>query len=229
MKAFRRMAVLGILAIVASGCAAGGGHDPAPAMAKAKSPYTMTGDYVEGCECDSVCPCVFAHDVTFNDCRATVAWRIREGRYGSTDLSGINFALALTKSGKNVPKTMGAWEGVIFVSSNASAAQKNAVVDILSSNWGKAFAKVDVRSESVEFRKEGERNDVRIGKIASMKTTPLQGSGGKPPTITNATFSLVPVMYCATTTENSYDDGAGVKWDFKGRNSFFGTFDYHAD
>src|SRR5215510_14854502 len=155
MKTTHALAFLVLFSLAAAGCAAGGGHDPAPAMAKAKSPYAIAGDFVEGCECDSVCPCVFAHDVTFNDCLATVAWRIREGRYGGTDLDAINFALALTKSGKNVPKTMGSWEGVIYISSSATAAQKNAVVDILSSNWGKAFKKVDVKSESVEFHKEG--------------------------------------------------------------------------
>src|SRR5207237_9469074 len=117
--------------------------------AKAKSPYHLKGDQVEGCECSSVCPCVFAHDVTFADCRGVMAFHIKEGRYGSTDLGGINFVLALTKSGKNVPKTMGAWEGVIFVGSNATPDQKAGLVDVLSCNWGKAFSKVDVRSHTL--------------------------------------------------------------------------------
>lgn len=229
MRAFRSIAALAILTVAAAGCATGGGHDPVPAMAKAKAPYALVGDQVEGCECSSVCPCVFAHDVTFNDCRGTMAWHVRNGRYGDTDLSGINFALVLTKSGKNVPKTMGKWEGVIYVSSNASAAQKNAIVDILSTNWGKAFAKVEVKSEPIEFKKAGEQHEVRIGKLASLKSVPLPGAGGKAPTIEHATFSLIPVLHCATTTENTYDDGAGTKWDFKDRNSFFGPFDYHGD
>jgi hypothetical protein len=215
--------------MAAAGCATGGGHDPAPAMAKAKASYSLVGDQVEGCECMSVCPCVFAHDVTFADCRGTMAWHIASGRYGDQDLSGINFAIVLTKSGKNVPKTMGQWEGVIYVSSNASASQKAAIVDILSTNWGKAFSKVDVKSEPIEFHKEGERYTVKIGKVSTLKTAPIPGGGGKTPTIQHATFSLIPVLHCATTTENTYDDGAGTKWDFKDRNSFFGAFDYHAD
>src|SRR5204863_9556946 len=99
------------------------------------------------CECDSVCPCVFAHDVSFADCRGIMAWHVAEGRYGATDLAGVNFAVFLLKSGKNVVKTMGKWEGMIYVSSNATPDQKAAVVDFLSTNWGKAFAKIDVRSE----------------------------------------------------------------------------------
>jgi hypothetical protein len=214
---------------LSAGCAAGAPAAPAaPPMAKAKAPYELKGEQVEGCECSSVCPCVFAHDVTFNDCRGTMAWHISEGHYGATNLAGINFALVLTKSGKNVPKTMGKWEGIIYVSNNATADQKAGVVDVLSTNWGKAFSKIEVKSEPITFTQAGEKFDVKIGKISSLKTEPLAGAGGKAPTIEHATFSLIPVLHCATTTENTYDDGV-AKWDFKERNSFFGPFDYRGE
>lgn len=229
MKTLRSLGVLAALGFISAGCAgAGQGEAPKP-MAKAKAPYSFKGDQVEGCECTSVCPCVFANDVTFNDCRGTMAWHIKEGTYGNANLSGISFALVLTKSGKNVPKTMGSWEGVIYVSSNATADQKAGVVDFLSTNWGKAFAKVEVRSEPIDFKSEGEKYEVKIGKIAVLKTAPLAGAGGMAPTIAHASFSLIPVLHCATTTENTYDDGKGTKWDFKERNSFFGPFDYRAE
>jgi len=229
MKSIASFAVV-LFGIAGAGCATGGPSESSAPMAKAKAPYVLKGDQVEGCECASVCPCVFAHDVTFNDCRGTMGWHIKEGRYGGTDLSGINFALVLTKSGKNVPKTMGSWEGVIYVSSNATGEQKNAIVDVLATNWGKAFAKIDVRSEPIEFmRKEGDRYEVRIGKIAVLKSEPLKGAGGKAPVIKHATFSLIPVLHCATADENTYDDGKGTKWDFKDRNSFYGPFDYRGE
>lgn len=222
------LGVLAVLGLGAVGCAGGGGKHEAP-MAKAKAPYEIKGDQVEGCECTSVCPCVFANDVSFNDCRGIMAWHVKEGNYGSTDLAGVNFALALLKSGKNVPKAMGKWEGVIYVSSNATAKQKDGIVDFLSSNWGKAFSKIEVKSEPIDFHREGDRFEVKIGKISMLKTAPLAGAGGKAPTIEHATFSLIPVLHCATSTELTYDDGAGTKWDFKDRNSFFGPFDYRGE
>jgi hypothetical protein len=229
MKTMKALLLAAALGFATAGCAGAGHSDHSQAMAKAKAPYTLKGDQVEGCECSSVCPCVFAHDVTFADCRGTMVWHIREGKYGGTDLSGINFALVLTKAGKNVPKSMGSWEGVIYVSSGASAEQKAGVVDFLSTNWGKAFAKIDVRSEPIDFKADGDKYDVRIGKIAVLKTAPLPGAGGKAPAIEHATFSLIPVLNCAVTTENTYDDGKGTKWDFKERNSFFGPFDYRGE
>ncbi len=226
MKTMKSLSALVALGFAAAGCA---GADHSQSMAKAKAPYTLKGDQVEGCECSSVCPCVFAQDVTFADCRGIMAWHVREGKYGGTDLGGINFAVVLTKSGKNVPKAMGSWEGIIYVSSNATADQKAGVVDFLSTNWGKAFAKVDVRSEAIDFKSEGEKHEVRIGKIYVLKSAPLPGAGGVAPTIEHATFSLIPVLHCAISTENTYDDGKGTKWDFKDRNSFFGPFDYRGE
>jgi len=226
----RIMAVLGsaVLAVGALRCAAGEHHDHSMAMAKAKAPYVLKGDQVEGCECTSVCPCIFANDVPFGDCRGFVVWHVREGHYGPTDLGGTTFAVALTKSGKNVPKTMGTWEGVIYVGSNASADQKAGIVDFLSTNYGKAFAKVDVRSEAIDFKKDGNKYEVRIGKVGELKTAPLKGADGKVPTIQHAVFGFTPVIHCAISTENTYND-AGVKWDFKDRNSFFGPFEYRAE
>jgi len=226
----KKLMILGTLAALgaAAGCATSG-HEPAKPMAKAKSPYEMKGDQVEACECSSVCPCVFANETTFGDCRGVMAFHIREGHYGATDLGGINFVLVLLKAGKNVPKSMGTWEGAIIIGSNATAEQKAGIVDVLSTNWGKAFSKVDVRSEPIDFKKEGEKHEVHVGKIAVVKTAPIQGHDGKATTIEHAAFSLIPVLNCATATENTYDDGKGVKWDFKDRNSFFGPFDYRGE
>jgi len=229
MKTMKSLLAATALAIAAAGCAGAGRSEHTMSMAKAKAPYVLKGEQVEGCECMSVCPCVFAHDVTFADCRGTMVWHVNEGRYGSTDMAGVTFALSLLKSGKNVVKTMGTWEGVIYVSASATADQKAGVVDFLSTNWGKAFSKIAVKSEPIDFKRDGEKYDVRIGTIAALKTEPLKGAGGKAPTIEHASFSLIPELHCATTTVNTFDDGAGAKWDFKDRNSFFGPFDYRGE
>jgi hypothetical protein len=217
-----------VLALASAACeSTGKTHEPP--MAKAKAAYSISGDQAEGCECESVCPCVFTHDVTFADCRGLMVWHVTEGTYGKTNLSGVNFAVALTKSGKNVVKAMGSWEGVIYVSSAATKEQKDAVVDILASNWGKAFAKIDVKSVPIEFRKIGEERETAVGEIAVLKTAPLKGSDGKVPAIENAPFKLIPKLYCATSTVNTYKDGADKTWDFKGRNAFYGPFEYRSE
>jgi hypothetical protein len=193
-----------------------------------KVSFDLRGQEVEACECDSVCPCVWAKDNTFGDCRAVMVWRVDSGKYGSVDLQGTLFAVALTKSGKNVVQAMGKWEGVIYVGEKASKEQKDAIVAFLSGQWGKAFAKIDVRSAPMELKVDGDRREARIGKVAELKMAGLPGSGGKVPSIENPPFALIPKLYCAKSELHSYEDGA-VRWDFSGRNAFYGPFGYKSE
>jgi hypothetical protein len=190
--------------------------------------YALRGQEVEACECESVCPCVWAKDDSFGDCRAVMVWKIESGSYGSTDLQGALFAVVLTKSGKNVVQAMGKWEGIIYVGDKASAEQKNAIVAFLSGKWGKAFAKIDVRSAPMELQADGEHREARIGKVAALKMAGIQGSNGKVPSIENPPFALIPKLYCAKSEVHTFDDGAS-RWDFSGRNAFYGPFEYRSE
>jgi hypothetical protein len=218
----RSIVTLFVVAGLGLGCAHGA------AAPEKKESYAIRGQEIEACECESVCPCVWAKDNTFGDCRAVMVWQVESGSYGTTDLQGIAFAVALTKSGKNVVQAMGKWEGTIYVSDKASAEQKNAVVTILSGKWGKAFAKVDVRSAPMELKADGERREARIGKVATLKMSGLPGSGGKVPSIENPPFALIPKLYCAKAETHLFDDGS-AKWDFSGRNAFYGPFEYRSE
>jgi hypothetical protein len=218
----RSIASFTVLAVVGIGCAHGAGAQDK------KATYALRGQEIEACECESVCPCVWTKDNTFGDCRALMVWQVESGSYGATDLQGMAFAVVLTKSGKNIVQAMGKWEGTIYVSDKASDEQKNAIVAILSGKWGKAFAKIDVRSAPMDLKVDGERREARIGKVASLKMAGLAGLGGKVPTIENPPFTLIPKLFCAKAETHLYDDGA-VKWDFSGRNAFYGPFEYRND
>jgi len=94
--------------------------------------YVIRGEEAEACECDSVCPCVWTKDVTFQECRSVLVWKVEQGSRGAVDLSGTAFAVALTRSGKNIVQAMGKWEGTIYTDERATEEQKNAIVAILS-------------------------------------------------------------------------------------------------
>jgi hypothetical protein len=215
----RNVASIWILGLWAFGCAG-------EARAQEKQPsWLLRGEEAEACECESVCPCVWEKDVTFQECRSVLVWQVTQGSYGPTDLSGSVFAVALTRSGKNIVQAMGKWEGTIYVGDRASEEQKKAIVAILSSKWGKAFAKIEVRSAPIDFRKEGDRREATIGKVAVLKMAGIKGSGGSVPTIENPPFAIIPKLYCAKAATHTFDDGV-TKWDFSGRNAFYGPFEY---
>jgi hypothetical protein len=52
--------------------------------------WTLQGDWFDVCTCNVPCPCTFAQAPTDNKCTAMFAYRITGGRYGDTDLAGLN-------------------------------------------------------------------------------------------------------------------------------------------
>jgi hypothetical protein len=39
--------------------------------------WRLKGDYFDGCNCKSICPCVFMLDSTEGDCKAVGAWLVQ--------------------------------------------------------------------------------------------------------------------------------------------------------
>ena len=92
----------------------------------AQQQWTMLGEYMESCNCDYLCPCVYTNPqgpVTYDHCTAALVFRIDAGSYGETKLDGLSFALVI-RSGKINEK------GKLFViigRQTFSAAQKSDV------------------------------------------------------------------------------------------------------
>jgi hypothetical protein len=43
--------------------------------------WRLEGDYFDGYNCKSICPCVFMLDPTEGDCKAVGAWHIEKGHF----------------------------------------------------------------------------------------------------------------------------------------------------
>ena len=54
------------------------------------SDWMLEGDYFEGCNCNSVCPCIFLQDPDEGYCNLTIAWHIEKGHYGAVELDELN-------------------------------------------------------------------------------------------------------------------------------------------
>jgi hypothetical protein len=98
--------------------------------------WSLKGDDISTCICDSPCPCLFGEDPTKGNCDGIVIQNIRQGNYGSVDLSGRTFALVAS------------WEGNIFsgdmtvgflVDQDATDEQIEAFETILTGKAGGAF------------------------------------------------------------------------------------------
>jgi hypothetical protein len=200
------------------------GQPAPPKPAQETTAYSFKGDACEACECEAPCPCVWTKDASFTECRGAVVWSITSGSYGKTDLKGVAFALTVTKSAQNMVKSMGKWEGVLYVADTATAEQRGAVESFVKGKWGGVFAKLDTKSAPIATKIDGDRREVAIGKISTIKISPLKNPDGTSPVIEHPPFSLYPVLHCAKADVHTYKDAA--EWDFSGRNAFFGPFEY---
>ena len=56
--------------------------------------WSLKGSYVETCSCELMCPCntSFDHGATYDYCRVTLVFNIREGEVDGTDVGGLTVA-----------------------------------------------------------------------------------------------------------------------------------------
>ena len=102
----------------------------------AGSDWQISGEYMESCNCDYLCPCIFTNpqaEVTHDHCTAALIFRIDKGQRGSTDLAGLCFALVL-RSGKVMAD--GDWVFAGVVDERADTAQRAALSAIVSGDAG---------------------------------------------------------------------------------------------
>ena len=91
--------------------------------------WRIRGPEVLNCNCDWGCPCQFNALPTRGDCRAVAGMRIDEGHFGDVDLSGLKWAAMFAW-----PQAihLGHGEAFIVIDERADAAQRDALLTILS-------------------------------------------------------------------------------------------------
>ncbi|HUN40757.1 MAG TPA: DUF1326 domain-containing protein [Acetobacteraceae bacterium] len=100
------------------------------------SNWQLSGEYMESCNCDYLCPCIFTNpqaEVTYDHCTAALIFRIDRGHRGSVTLDGLCFAL-LIRSGKVMAD--GNWIFACVVDDRADDAQRAALAAIVSGDAG---------------------------------------------------------------------------------------------
>jgi hypothetical protein len=100
------------------------------------TPWSIRGEYMESCNCDYLCPCVYTNPqgrTTHEHCIALLVYRIDEGRFGDVPLDGLKFALVI-RSGRVMAD--GKWVFACVVDATADAVQRAALAAIASGQAG---------------------------------------------------------------------------------------------
>jgi hypothetical protein len=132
--------------------------------------WSLKGNYVETCSCELMCPCnlSFAHGATYDFCRVTLVFDIREGEVDGTPIAGLKVALIA-----DTPKVMtdGNWRLGVFVDDQASEEQAGKLVQVFSGQLGGPMAALaplvgeilGVERARIEIHDDGLRHSVRVG------------------------------------------------------------------
>jgi hypothetical protein len=196
--------------------------------------WTMEGDYFEGCNCDSIYPCIFMADPDKGYCDATVAWHIQKGYYENTQLDGLN-AVAVFHAPGNMftgPKMKMA----VYIDEKANSAQGEALKKILSGQAGGFFSAVanligenmGIRSVPIEFHTEGRRRWLSIPKLLELQIEGVAGGDkNRESVIVNPGFTVAPGFdpVIARSSKYTFND-YGMTWDNSNKNGFYSRFTY---
>jgi hypothetical protein len=120
--------------------------------------------------CDLICPCnaTFDHGATYDYCRVTLVFNIREGQVDGTDIGGLKVALIA-----DTPKVMteGNWRLGVFIDERATDEQADKVVQVFSGQLGGPMGglaplvgeMLGVERAAIEVQDDGVRHSVRVG------------------------------------------------------------------
>jgi hypothetical protein len=134
--------------------------------------WKLKGSYVETCSCDLICPCnaSFDHGATYDFCRVTLVFNIREGEIEGTDVGGIKVAAIA-----DTPKVMtdGNWRLGMFIDERATDEQTEKLTAVFGGQLGGPMAglvplvgeMLGVVRAPIEVVDDGIRHSVRIGDV----------------------------------------------------------------
>src|SRR3712207_1151637 len=130
--------------------------------------WDLRGSYAETCSCELMCPCnlSFDHGATYDYCRATLAFAIRDGQVDGTDVSGRTVVTII-----DTPKVMtdGNWRLGMYVDADASDEQFDKLAQVFGGRLGGPMAMlaplvgevVGVQRAAIELSDDGLRHSVR--------------------------------------------------------------------
>ncbi len=202
--------------------------------------WNASGDWFDVCKCNIPCPCTFAQAPTYGDCEGVLAYHIKKGSYGETQLEGLNVMMIGGFKG-NIWAGEGKAKMAFFIDERGDAKQREALEMVFTGKAGGfmgEFAKLFEEIRGVEFA------PIRLeiaddlahwsaeipGKVvakAEALTGPMTPPGKRVQTY-NAPGSETGPGTVATWGRALADevDAMGFKWEWNGRSSKHIPFDW---
>ena len=186
--------------------------------------WSLKGSYAETCSCELMCPCnmSFDHGATYDYCRVTLAFNIREGEIEGTDIAGRTVAAIA-----DTPKVMtdGNWRLGVFIDDQATDEQFDKLVQLFGGQLGGPMAALaplvgemlGVERAHIEVVDDGLRHSVRVGDAIDFEIEDIVPFGietGEPVRLTGI-FSPVASELTAAEATRSRISAFGIEFEGK--------------
>lgn len=149
-------------------------------MASQTAPdWQLSGTVTLACNCDYGCPCNFNALPTQGHCEGEWTWHVEQGKYGATELDGLNFTVAAAW-----PRAIheGNGEAVVLIDERADDAQREGIQALVAGKAGGPWAIVSTTLTKVHgphfvpysVKLDGIRSEVRAGDVLELVMQPVR-------------------------------------------------------
>jgi hypothetical protein len=203
------------------------------------SNWTIEGEYMETCNCEYLCPCIFTNMTakpTEGDCKVAIAMRIDKGQKDGVTLDGLSFIVVMQSSG---PMIDGNMKVGLIVDEAADEAQTKAIADIVTGAAGGPMEALvplvgevaGIEKRPISFDKTGSTYSVTAGELVDQSLEAVQSAlpSGGPIMLENAAHPVSPSLALAKATRSKFH-AFGIDWDDATgtRNGHFASFSWAA-
>jgi hypothetical protein len=186
--------------------------------------WSIEGTYFETCSCELMCPCnlSFDHGATYDYCRVTLVFTIRDGVIEGTDVTGRTLAVIADS-----PKVMtdGNWRLGMFVDDGTSDEQMEKLTGVFGGQMGGPMAGLapligevlGVERAPITVVEDGLRHSVRIGDAIDFEIEDIVPFGvetGEPARLTGI-FHPVGSELTAAEAKRSSISAFGIEYEGK--------------
>jgi hypothetical protein len=195
--------------------------------------WSVEGTYIEACNCEAACPCIFFSPPTEGECKVIIGWHIDKGRHGDTSLDGLNAALLVYTPGNMKD---GQWKVALYLDERANDKQRTALHGIFSGADGGHVANLaplivqvlGARPARITFEKGAHaRFRFEVDGAAATEIAPIEGQGGGTVEIKGHPLAISPdEPVTAPRASRLRIDDYGISCDITGRKGFFAPFAY---
>ena len=185
--------------------------------------WNISGQYVETCSCDFVCPCILGQMAvrpSKGSCIFAMAMQVERGSFGDVPLNGLTFiVLGMT------PEEMGKgnWSVGLVIDERATAAQRDAIAAIASGAAGGPMAALSglignflgVEQATIRMEQDGKTFTVAAGTLVEMAGQGAMGidPNASEPMYLENTGHPVSSRLAVAHASKSHVHALGLTWD----------------